>query len=286
MVGPRLLILLLNLLCLASVRSVVAQNGGGPVAAGLLACSDDATCAAFYYGAKVHCAPDGYCGDAGAACSGPGSCYGFCGQDGICGGVGAQCNTNDPNDYAGYKCFESNTCTGTFTKDITLTGICEPSGPSGSSAAAAGLTACSSDATCVTAFQAGVYCAPDGYCGDTGAACSADVDCWGTFVKDSPQRGVCASLGPTGSQRKRRSDLPPSWGVPDDAHCARLSETACRENGRSVCTDLKSDFMNCGACGNDCGEIEGAAVIGCIRGQCVVVLKVNRIGERTRKLVV
>ncbi|KZO93534.1 hypothetical protein CALVIDRAFT_251165 [Calocera viscosa TUFC12733] len=213
MVAPRLLILLLNLVCLASLGSVVAQNAVGAAAAGLIPCSNDAACAAHYGSSAVHCAPDGYCADAGAACSGVDSCYDLCGPDGICGGVGAACDTNDQNDYQGYKCAASSRCpslfsspdaltpdppfsppdfcTGTFTKDFSATGVCEPSGPSGSSAAAAGLTACSSDATCVTAFQPGVYCAPDGYCGDTGAACSADVDCWDICGSN----GVCGGAG-------------------------------------------------------------------------------------------
>ncbi|KZO93535.1 hypothetical protein CALVIDRAFT_251172 [Calocera viscosa TUFC12733] len=179
MVAPRLLILLLNLVCLASLRSVVTQNAGGAAAAGLVACSNDATCtAAFESG--VHCAPDGYCADSGAACSSNAFCFDSCGSDGICGGVGALCDTDNNDDYIGYKCDAGNTCTGTFTMDGAPTGVCEPSGASTSSAAgAAGLTECSSDATCLLNFDAAVHCAPDGYCADAGAACSSNEDCWG-----------------------------------------------------------------------------------------------------------
>ncbi|KZO93531.1 hypothetical protein CALVIDRAFT_251095 [Calocera viscosa TUFC12733] len=308
MVAPHLLILLLNLVCLRSLRSVVAQNAGGAAAAGLVACSDDATCFDTYE-YSVHCAPDGYCADAGATCSLTNQCYDDCGTDGICGGVGAACDTNDHDDYTGFKCNIGNTCTGTFTKDKTPnTGVCEPSGPSGSSAAAAGLVACSSDATCLAEFgsDSGVHCAPDGYCGDSGAACPTSASCadacgsdgicggagaicntynnddytgykcaygytcTGTFVTGGNPTGTCVSWGPTGSQRKRRSDISPPAGMLNQPLCARLKETACMENGRSVCTDLRSDFMNCGACGNDCGEVEGAAVVACVRGKCLV----------------
>ncbi|KZO93537.1 hypothetical protein CALVIDRAFT_251209 [Calocera viscosa TUFC12733] len=317
MVARCLVILLLNLVCLASFRSVVAQNAGGAAAAGLTACSDDATCVAAF-GTGVHCAPDGYCGDAGAACSASTYCWDTCGSDGICGGVGAPCDTNDHDDYKGYKCDASNSCTGTFTQDGTNNGVCEPSGSSGSGAAAAGLVPCSTDATCTARFETGVHCAPDGYCGDAGAACSASTYCWdacgsdgicggtgaecdttdnddyigfkcaygytctGTFVTDGNPTGTCTSSGPTGSQRKRRSDISdiPPGSMLEQPLCARLKETICMENGRSVCTDLRSDFMNCGACGNDCGEVEGAAVVGCVRGQCIV--DICRVGWTLR----
>ncbi|KZO93529.1 hypothetical protein CALVIDRAFT_251104 [Calocera viscosa TUFC12733] len=115
----------------------------------------------------------------------------FCGPDGICGGVGAPCNTNNYNDYADYRCDASNYCAGTFTQDGPTTGVCEPSGPSGSSAAVAGLVACSSDATCTATIGPGVHCAPDGYCGDTGAVCSSNIVCFDACGSD----GICGGAG-------------------------------------------------------------------------------------------
>ncbi|KZO93538.1 hypothetical protein CALVIDRAFT_251245 [Calocera viscosa TUFC12733] len=191
MVAPRLLIVLLNVIWLALLRSVVAQNPGGAAGAGLFPCSGDAICS-LGLGLGVKCAPDGYCGDAGAACTADLYCYDYCGSNGICGGVGAYCNTNDHDDYQDYKCNIGNNCV----------------------------------------------------------------------------NGVCQAAG--ASQRKRRSDLQPKSTMPDQSLCAGLMETACMENGRSVCTDLKSDFMNCGACGNDCGDVHGVADVGCVRGTCAV----------------
>ncbi|KZO93530.1 hypothetical protein CALVIDRAFT_251124 [Calocera viscosa TUFC12733] len=231
---------LLALICLSFLRPVLGQDPAGAAAAGLTPCTSSAICVA-HYSANTNCAPDGYCGDTGAACASTANCWDRCGSDGICGGAGAACNTDDNDDYSSFKCFSGYTCTGTFIKD----------------------------------------------------------------GRKASMTGICVWSGPTGSQRKRRSDMPPPGGMLGRPLCESLMETACMENGRSVCTDLRSDFMNCGGCGNDCGEVEGADVVGCVRGKCAVdtcrtgwtlrgsacirtgakvQLQNNRIGVRTNPL--
>ncbi|KZT52409.1 hypothetical protein CALCODRAFT_502351 [Calocera cornea HHB12733] len=47
-------------------------------------------------------------------------------------------------------------------------------------------------------------------------------------------------------------------------------DTLCVRNGRAECVDVTVDFGNCGACGFDCGETEGADTVECVEGRCVV----------------
>ncbi|KZT52416.1 hypothetical protein CALCODRAFT_91285 [Calocera cornea HHB12733] len=171
-------------------------------------------------------------------------------------------------------------------------------------AAAAGLSACANDGDCASDLP---FCAPDGFCGDAGAACTTNSQCFDSCGTDgtcgglnavctttSPSdyagvkcdstgftcdtgTGTCAAAGPGPSQRRRRSD---AWWAAQA--CSASEETACIENGRPECTDLRRDFRNCGACFNDCGDVDGAAIVGCVQGACVVELPPRMDTDRRR----
>jgi hypothetical protein len=57
----------------------------------------------------------------------------------------------------------------------------------------------------------------------------------------------------------------PDGGTPDGG----TPETGCTTLCNNVCTDLKTDIMNCGACGNTCGgQADGGGGWGCANGTC------------------
>ncbi|KZT52422.1 hypothetical protein CALCODRAFT_502368 [Calocera cornea HHB12733] len=141
------------------------------------------------------------------------------------------------------------------------------------------------------------FCAPDLFCGDNGAICTSDSQCYDNCGSDgicggpgascsstSPfshgqapitcntpastcntSAGVCVLSASGGTRRRSEEQLP--FGPTD---CRRQSDKLCVSNGRAECIDVTSDFGNCGDCGFDCGETEGADTVECVEGICMV----------------
>ncbi|KZT52408.1 hypothetical protein CALCODRAFT_91104 [Calocera cornea HHB12733] len=159
-------------------------------------------------------------------------------------------------------------------------------------------TACTGVGSACTGTFDG-FCAPDLFCGDNGAICTTDDDCYDfcgsdgicgglgalcgstdPFVRgqqeltcDTPAytckftagMGACTLTASAAMRRRSKEQLP--FGPTD---CRRQSDKLCVRNGRAECIDITSDFGNCGDCRFDCGETLGADTVECVEGVCLV----------------
>ncbi|KZO93547.1 hypothetical protein CALVIDRAFT_251399 [Calocera viscosa TUFC12733] len=129
---------------------------------------------------------------------------------------------------------------------------------------------CTSDDNCYD------YCGTDGTCGGNGAVCTSNVAfahgqgqiaCFTPAFTCSPTTYTCIPASSPGMRRRDREQANLPLGP---TACGRPTHALCVHDGRSECVDVTSDFENCGACGRDCGETEGANTVDCVLGNCMV----------------
>ncbi|KZO93546.1 hypothetical protein CALVIDRAFT_251366 [Calocera viscosa TUFC12733] len=147
----------------------------------------------------------------------------------------------------------------------TFNGFCAPDLYCGDNGAT-----CTSDDSCYD------YCGTDGTCGGNGAACNSneafahgqgDITCFTPAFTCNYANNACI---PASSQGMRRRDRQQANLPLGPTACGRRTDALCVRDGRSECIDVTSDFENCGACGGNCGETEGADTVDCVLGTCIV----------------
>jgi hypothetical protein len=168
---------------------------------------------------------------------------GACGK--VCAGAcdGGQCLAYGASPF-GSMCSRNGECAGGMCMDKArygwpmgfCTSVCDPADPK---------LPCAADQTCVGSSASAGYgtcrqkCAADGDCGRAGFVCAA-----GACQPDCRQNPVCLN-----------GDICDASGrcQPAPTTCAQPQVSCPMPSGSGIyCSDLKTDQMNCGACGRAC----------------------------------